>query len=151
MTVAFNPQVHERYMSTGTATIEGHAVLKKQNGEVVTCAGEPVMLLPNTDYFAEAISIVRKGGKPETGKIDPKYRSMLHQTTCDATGNFKIEALPAGEWNVLTRVVWFSCDRPWCRQGGELIKTVTTKANTTERVILAGSDFAQPNAMPWAR
>jgi len=104
VTKQFDAELHKPYEATGNASITGQAFLKQNGGSVVTCAGEDVFLIPDTEYFKEFISIIKLRKKP--GAEGKNFKQYSRVTTCDAQGNFSFENLPNQAWIVLTQVKW---------------------------------------------
>lgn len=132
--IEFNPGVHALYKASGSATIEGQAFLRQQGGGVVTCAGSEVLLAPATAFYRAAI-------------VDPKFiygataslmsadaKALIHETMCDATGNFTFSGVAAGVWVVITDVSWVAAGR---REGGALVKEVEVPRMGTLKLIIA--------------
>jgi hypothetical protein len=127
----------------GTAMIRGQAFLKTVGGDVKTCAGEDVFLLPATSYVDEFIATPNARGHLN---VDPRLTAKFRSTICDAQGNFTFASVPAQRWYIDTRVVWGvpHIEQPGERagpiaslllgippppqidqQGGELLKAIT--------------------------
>ncbi len=136
----FVPSEYTKYAATGSGRIEGQAFLRQNGGGVVTCAGSPVLLVPDTAFIREAISVARTGAVIGLGgaqlSIAPK--DALKRSTCDAQGGFVFERVPAADWVVTTEVKWQVAGN---QQGGTLLKNVSVKSGTS-KVFLTDSDFA---------
>jgi hypothetical protein len=98
---AFSPADFAPWSGAGPATLHGQAFLRTVGGDVKTCAGSDVLLLPATPYVDEMIA---KGAAGE--KADSRALSLIRHTICDAQGNFSFAGLPAQRWYVLTKVTW---------------------------------------------
>lgn len=101
------------YQGDGPANLHGQAFLKTVGGDVKTCAGEDVGLLPATPYVDEVLDKAAAGVLVD---LDPGVRALLHKTICDAQGNFSLSHLPAQRWYILTKVTW---SVPHIEQPGE--------------------------------
>lgn len=99
----FDPSYFTPWGGRGAANLHGQAFLRTVGGDVKTCAGEVVLLLPATPYVDE---LLIKGKAGVSVNPDPRLASLSHQTVCDAQGNFSLSQLPAQKWYVLTRVTW---------------------------------------------
>ena len=91
---------------TGTNTIVGHAMLKQRDGEVRTCAGEEVTLLPMGSYgrcYAHALTRARIETDPDELR---QWNQYARSTRCDPQGRFEFANLPSGDWMIQTRVTW---------------------------------------------
>jgi len=137
---AFDPKEHDPYLKSGNNTVTGRAYMHTLRGEVVTCAGREVMMLPATSFFREAIEIGRTGKLPKMNeKIPVEYRSIMRPGKCDSQGNFVIRSLPDGNWFVLTQIKW---TERGLTQGGDLAKEVRLSGGKTVEVVLTDKDQA---------
>jgi hypothetical protein len=100
---AFDSARAAAFAASGPANLHGQAFLKTLGGDVKTCAGEDVFLLPGMSYFDEAIEKTKSGIDTST---DQRAVALLRHTLCDAQGNFSFSDLPATRWYVLTQVRW---------------------------------------------
>lgn len=136
MRTAFSEQEHAAWTGSGDSAIEGQAFLRQRGGGVVTCAGQRVLLFPNTPYFQEVVSIARGGGQPATPPGADAV-AVTRNTMCDAEGRFRFDALPAGSWIVGTEVTWQVGYEP---QGGAVVRTVSVDSGKTVSVLLSDGD-----------
>jgi hypothetical protein len=102
------------YRRGGGATLQGQAFLRRRNGDVVTCAGALVRLVPAVE--SEAVDY-------------PRRCQACRATRCDAQGHFGFAHLPAREWIVVTRVEWEVLGE---RQGGPLSRPVALHAGRNQ-------------------
>ncbi|HEY4124928.1 MAG TPA: hypothetical protein VGM36_09965 [Rhizomicrobium sp.] len=136
----FDSADFEPWNGSGSATLSGQAFLKTVGGDVKTCAGAEVDLLPATAYNEEVVSAVRHAQlNMPTRSSGPD--AFMRKATCDAQGNFTFENLPALKWIVWTTVRWgvprqYSVDE----QGGNLIKEIVLQSGPN-RIILADPDL----------
>jgi hypothetical protein len=98
----------------GSASLQGQAFLKTRGGDVRTCAGNPVYLLPANAYTQEMTEAEDRGVSGIDADI--RLRSLIRASRCDAQGNFAFTAVPAGLWYVVATVVW---EVPHVPQPGE--------------------------------
>lgn len=127
----------DAYLNSGRNTVRGQGFLRQRGGTVVTCAGAPVMMMPNTAFFQEVMRIGMAGGKPDFAgvtSVDPKYRGLLFKSQCDAQGNFTFAGVPDGSWIVATEVTW-SAGR-YSSEGGIVQQTVFVSGNQTAQVLV---------------
>lgn len=110
----------EPWAKGGAANLRGQAFLKTMGGDIKTCAGEHVLLLPVAAYVDEFLS-KRKAGISVDG--DPRLQPYTRTTICDAQGNFSFAGLPELRWYVLTDVTWGAPETN--QQGGVLMQAVT--------------------------
>ena len=130
-------------------TIEGNALLRTRGGDVRTCAGYQVMLVPATTATANVMTnVFGEGGSayksaigsgetiplPPTLAEDPRVQSGI----CDAQGDFAFDDLKNGEYFVVTQVLW---DVPGAYgssnvQGGTLMQKVAVEGGETRKIVL---------------
>lgn len=144
-TATFDPAEVAWAEAEGANTITGNAVLRTVSGEVRTCAGFDVSLVPVSRYAVERFTAIY--GSPEGGysnraieftSTDPGYMSARRTTTCDSQGNFRFERLPDGEYYVTTRVTW---GIPMgygmtSTQGGVLSQKLSLRGGETRQIVL---------------
>lgn len=111
--VAFDPGQAAAFAGSGPANLHGQAFLKTVGGDVKTCAGEDVFLMPAIPYFDEIVESVKGGMHPAS---DQRAMALLRHTMCDAQGNFSLSGVPAQKWYVVTQVRW---GVPHIQQPGE--------------------------------
>lgn len=138
------------YLGKGTANLRGQAFLKTVGGDVRTCAGSRVLLIPGNAYGDEMIAKERAN---LTAKPDRKFMAQIRDTICDAQGNFTFSSVPSARWYVSTAVTWgiphieqpgeragpitsliFGINPPpeTDEQGGELIQAVSLQAGDNQ-------------------
>jgi hypothetical protein len=127
-------------MQLGGNGVKGQAFLNQQGGNILSCAGGDVLIVPATSFFQELIGHVRAGKMPLIiEKIPPSFRSIIKTIHCDAQGNFSAGELPSGKWFVWANVQWIG-RLGW--QVGDLVREVTLSNNETVQVLLTDQDFA---------
>lgn len=132
---------------SGKNTISGSALLKRNDGQTVTCAGADVRLVPYTTYantrMLEIYGGTNKGfqqamppGFNEVKFIpdDPNYHSMRNATQCNAQGFFSFKNVADGDYFVITSVVWTV---GYNQQGGALMKRVSVKGGEAVDIVLS--------------
>ncbi|WP_147329504.1 carboxypeptidase-like regulatory domain-containing protein [Paraburkholderia sp. DHOC27] len=112
--------------------------MTKRGGGVVTCAGRPVFLSPDSPYFREIATIAVSGSKPDFPHGPGGPEDVVRHTTCDAQGNFGFGHLPDGNYILLASVRWTVDDRP---QGGPMWLPGSVSGGTPRRVILSNGVF----------
>lgn len=137
MQTEFISSDYDKFRASGKNRIVGQAFLKQQGGTVVTCAGNPVALQPDTAYFQEYWQIVRTKSKPIQKEAEPGEQKVTRQGTCDAQGNFSYEDIPDGKWIVTTHVSWRV---GYTQQGGIVSKTIEVSGGKEVRVLLTDTD-----------
>lgn len=103
---AYSAEEHAPYRADGTSSITGQAFLRQRGGGVVTCAGEKVMALPDTQYFRETLVQLKAGLRPASDQERWQGAGLVRWSQCDAQGNFAFAKLPAGKWIITTAVQW---------------------------------------------
>jgi hypothetical protein len=131
--LAYSQSEFRRYERPGDATLSGQAFLHDQ-GDVVACTGQPVLLFPHTRSFERVVELARMKAHPIVPETtDPRFNAVTRRTTCDTDGNFTFKGLPRAKWYVFTRVRWSAGDAGV--QGAELIGEADTSAGAG-RVVL---------------
>jgi hypothetical protein len=132
---AFNPVEYDKYRGDGTGKVLGQGFLRQNGGGVVTCAGRDVFAFPATAYMRE-INAASRGGAllgPFDSGASTVVDSVAKRGICDAQGNFEIDDLRAGNWIIVTRVLWTV---GYSSQGGQVDTEVTLADGETKKVIL---------------
>jgi len=101
----FLPADFQPWSGPGPATIRGQAFMKTRGGDVKTCAGTTVILVPLNAYGREFLAADRQGFTA-ADNADPHFADYLRQVTCDAQGNFVFAGVPAGPWAIEAVVTW---------------------------------------------
>ena len=133
----FLPSEHEAYRVTGATKVSGQAFLRQRGGGTVTCAGAPVLLLPATNYFRDAVSVSRQTDEFRSlVSIASAYRSVSRMSQCDAQGNFQFDEIPGRAWLVVTEVRWTVGGRS---QGG-ILERAFVAGSASSPLLLTDSD-----------
>ncbi len=98
------------YGTGGSASIAGRAYMVRGDGQVVSAAGQPVVLVPWNDYTRE-IRAAAEAGYQSIANRDPRYGRYRRTTTADGDGRFTFSGLPAGDWSLMTSVIWEEAGR----------------------------------------
>jgi hypothetical protein len=131
------------WSQAGKETITGQAFFKLPGGQVVTCAGESVSLLPATGYNTELEKLL------ETGKgYPPNYDRQAHRfdrkAMCDGAGKFSFDGVPHLNWLVVVRITWQEPSSiPYIGpydKGGYLFQELQVD-DTHTKVTLSNQDF----------
>lgn len=104
VTTPFQEQDFQQWAGAGPSSLSGQAFLKTVGGDVKTCAGSKVLLLPDNGYVEEMMANESSGST--YANMDHRLLDYIRQSMCDAQGNFAFSALPAGNWVVMTSVTW---------------------------------------------
>ncbi len=140
----FNPVLTKfLYENHGKSTIKGSAYLRKNSGEIVTCKGLDVGMIPVTPYSSERMqhiySSTEQGyrafsrGIPEFTQTPDKYEQYVVKRVCDSQGHFTYENVGDGEYFITTSVQWKSGNE---KDGGILMQKVKVSNRETKKVIM---------------
>lgn len=133
---------------SGSNTISGNAVLRTVGGDVKTCAGFPVKIVPVTPYGTERLSAVYGNGSSGYAPsyamktftpANPHWETEAGRTeTCDSQGNFTFSNIADGDYYVVTVVMWGVPQSAYytAQQGGGLFQRVSVQGGETKRVVL---------------
>lgn len=136
---SFNPEEVQWSLKSGTSTIKGQGFLRTVGGDIKTCAGYPVDIVPYSKYSAE-IHDANENGKLRSGiaNKDSAQASFKKITQCDAQGNFEFTDLPAGQWFAETLVKWQVSNGYYMENQGGWIESniITTQPNKVTSVVL---------------
>lgn len=133
---------------TGTGKIIGNAFVRKMNGDIVTCAGNEALLIPQTKYATERMEKIYKntdggfssvrGPSIEFNNNSSDYSVFVRKANCDSTGNFVFENVADGNYYIVTQVLWHIPFGYETRlEGGTLMKKVNVTKGSVEKVILS--------------
>ena len=124
----------------GFGAIIGNAFIRKQDGGIVSCAGQLVGLIPTGSYADERIDHLYQSldsgynnTRNNIDKADPKYLETTLQTVCDVDGRFKFQSLPAGSYYVLPVVFWGDP----IQGGANLMKRVSIIGDETKEITIS--------------
>lgn len=135
--------------SKGSNTIKGSAFLKTRGGDVKTCAGNQVHLVPVTPYSTERVQAIYgttySGAKEivEASRIKfssdaPGYMEHRLETMCNQHGDFVFNQVPDGEYFLTTGIHWeVAAQYGTGLQGGVLMQRVTAEGGETKEIILS--------------
>ncbi len=131
--ISYSESEFGRYERPGNATLSGRALLHDQ-GDIIACTGEPVLLFPRTRSFERVVELARMHAQPALPETpDPRFNTITHHTICDADGNFSFKGLPRGQWYVFARVRWSAGDGG--AEGGDLIGEADTSSGRGQVVL----------------
>ena len=141
------------FNSDGENTITGSAFLRTKGGDVKTCAGYDVTLMPYSDYASERMAYIY--GNPIEGyrtlglqrkytfsNESAEYHKYSKETRCDAQGEFAFYQLPDGDYYVLAGVSWqtgVGAGAELFPEGALLMKRVTVADGKTKKVTLTAN------------
>lgn len=125
-------------LDTGDASIEGSGCLRQRGGDVVSCAGSPVWLIPDTPFFQWAsdqsrIALGRALSRPEVTEY-------VREATCDVDGRFTFDDVPAGAYLAGTVVTWEVPGGPplyiSSTQGGPVFTSVDVETASAQTIAI---------------
>ncbi|OYQ76059.1 hypothetical protein [Wohlfahrtiimonas chitiniclastica] len=138
----FNAKDAAFIYKSGKNTIKGNAFLRQNSGNVVTCAGNDVMLIPVTAYSQERMGHIYKledvgflpiyNSKITFNNDSNDYKSMIKNVKCNSDGQFEFNNVANGNYYVVAYVIW----KAGSYQGGSLMKKVSVKNGSTEKLIM---------------
>jgi len=147
----FNKEDAQYVLSEGDNTITGQSFLKTRGGEVKTCSGSRVSLVPVNDYSTERMRHIYGSNfsgytsyynakKIEFSNNNPGYFRLKRDTVCDAQGNFEFKNVPDGSYYITTSVVWEVPNQySTSFEGGALMKKVTVSGGEEKKVYVLGN------------
>lgn len=113
--VPFNPEDAAFIFNKGTATVKGKGVFKANTGQVISCDGSNVHLVPVTEYSKERYTYLVGGTNEgfisqeliqtiEFTPDPPEYREYMRSTRCNYKGEFLFENVADGEYYLNTDI-----------------------------------------------
>lgn len=148
LTTAFDPAEVGWALQPGTASVTGQAFFQTKGGQPRTCAGQAVVLVPDSPHTRERIRAfygsVESGYSPATVP-DPRFvpdeaeamRRYVRGAQCDAQGNFEFTGLPAGRYYVVSGIRWALPGHYLVSEGGRLMQAIDLTEGESRRVILS--------------
>jgi len=141
----FNESEAQNALKQGKNTVRGSALIRQNIGNVVTCAGTQVSLIPVNEYSNERIFYLYKNTqKGFIGSIfanqtpfandNPAYHRAMINTICNAQGFFTIENVSDGEFFVIARVMWRV---GYSTEGGMLMRKVSVRNGENVEIVLS--------------
>jgi hypothetical protein len=138
----FDAALTEQMLRLGPNTITGSALVRRRNGNVVTCAGREVFLIPGTPYATERIGHIYGAGhfipfgtRSIVRPDPPEYRALTRRTVCNAAGFFRFENIADGHYFVHTVVSWDGGSL--YPEGGSLVSRAKVQGGQSAEVVLA--------------
>lgn len=149
---SFDPAEAQAALEAGNNTIKGSAVILRNDGVAVTCAGRKIELIPVTAYSSERMQHIY--GNTERGYIsanpyagqgtaftndNPEYRTQgMRVATGDAQGFFTFNNVKDGEYFVTAVVTWSATQ--YSQEGGVLMKRVKVSSGQNVEIVLSPHD-----------
>jgi len=134
LTQSYNEIDFKPFAGPGPSSLSGQGFLKTVGGDVKTCAGNKVYLVPSTAYNDEVIEHSHRN--ESVSNRDPQSSQFTRQVICDATGTFSFAQVPALRWYVVTTVTWgvpnkYGVDK----QGGDLVQQVNLMRGANQVIL----------------
>lgn len=129
----------------GKNTIAGSALMRTMAGDVKTCAGLLVELIPDTPYARERMTVSFRGAEsgyfPASNLIapppDPDYTRTVRRSVCDAQGSFSFEGIPDGSYFLTASVIWnIPLQYTAMVQGGDLMQRISVSGGEVRKIVL---------------
>jgi hypothetical protein len=138
----FDPRAAAYIQKPGKGRIEGQAFLRRDQGRLVTAAGERVFLIPATAYAVERFERMFGGDRRSyygsaVEDPPPEYLTYRKETKVDMSGRFSFESLAPGRYIVATRVFWTE-PKSFFTHGGAMYDVVDVKGEETTTAIVSG-------------
>lgn len=151
ITAQYDHEAARAAMAPGDGSISGTAFMRQRGGGVVTCAGQDVHLLANTEYARQRLSHIY-GHAPVTNEVVaqdarvamsrqyifnpdvPEYKADQRTTKCDEQGEFAFDSAKDGEYFIVTGVLW---EVGAMRQGGVMVTKVIVSGRKSQRAIMS--------------
>lgn len=128
----------------GTAAVSGDILLRTVGGDVKTCAGLRVALVPSGPYADDFVrtmfgnnaqAFLPAGSGLSLMAAHNQMEAIDRHTICDAQGHFQFTGLPPGAYYVVGAVVW---ERP--NLVGDSVSQVVEGGSLMQRVELAAGE-----------
>jgi len=145
LTTPYDSKEARRKLASGKNTIRGTASARTPGGEVATCAGKPVTLVPVTAYSSERMFAIYGSDDKGTLRLgqgavpppvitndDPKYLADHPQTVCTDSGAFVFKDIADGQFFIVTGFTWLTDDKK--PQGVGLMQRVSVSGGQTRKV-----------------
>lgn len=138
----FDPDAAAYILREGRGQIDGQAFLRRDQGRLVTAAGERVFLIPATSYAVERFERMFGGDRRsyyanEVEAPPEDYYRFRRETKVDMSGRFAFANLAPGRYIVATRVFWTE-PRSFFTRGGAMYDVVDVKDDAVTKAIVSG-------------
>ncbi|HEU6438632.1 MAG TPA: hypothetical protein VE028_14410 [Nitratidesulfovibrio sp.] len=145
LSTPYDSKEARRKLAPGKNTIRGTASARTPGGEVATCAGKPVTLVPVTAYSSERMFAIYGSDDKGTLRLgqgaapppvitndDPKYLADHPQTVCTDSGAFVFKDIADGQFFIVTGFTWLTDDKK--PQGVGLMQRVSVSGGQTRKM-----------------
>jgi hypothetical protein len=145
LSTPYDSKEARRKLVPGRNTVRGTATARLPGGEVKTCAGKPVTLVPVTAYSSERMFALYGSDDKGTLRLgqgaapppvitndDPQYLADHPQTVCTDSGAFVFKGIADGQFFIVTGFAWQAADgKP---QGVGLMQRVSVSGGQTRKI-----------------
>ena len=153
LTERFDPADFAWAQAEGANTITGSVLMRTVGGDVKTCGGLEVELIPDAPYSRERIAATyynasagyRAANSPQIGPVimgpvPAGYDGIIRRTVCGPEGRFRFSGLPDGGYFVIGEVTWGAPTAYGIEtQGGWIMRRIEVSGGQTAEVILTHS------------
>ena len=115
----FDPATLGWSKAAGQATVSGSGFLRTVGGDVKSCAGYTVSLVPHSAYSQERMTIIYGNADAGFSRVHPNgqlsrkppdphpdYLAYVRESVCDVNGKFEFTDVPSSTWYATTTVAW---------------------------------------------
>ena len=142
LTTDYSDKDFAPWQGSGTAFLTGQAFMKTVGGDVKTCAGQEVFLMPGTAYNQEIMGQILRPGSVKFSNRSPEADKYSRSSVCDAQGNFAFADLPALKWYVIVDVTWGVPTQYGINSQGGMLTKFIALIDGANKVILTGQNLA---------
>ena len=145
LSTPYDSKEARRKLAPGKNTIRGTASARTPGGDVATCAGKPVTLVPVTAYSSERMFAIYGSDDKGTLRLgqgaapppvitndDPRYLADHPQTVCTDSGVFVFKDIADGQFFIVTGFTWLTEDKK--PQGVGLMQRVSVSGGQTRKM-----------------
>jgi len=135
--IPFPQAEYAKLPMSGTGTVTGRAFLKR-GGDILSAAGERVLLNPVTSYSNQWYTLSYIGHN-QLEPPDPRINKYIRATTADSQGRFTFRNVPPCDYYIITVVSWqlpAADQEAPASQGARLCKRITVKNGEETKVVL---------------
>lgn len=141
------------FTSRGDNTLVGEALVRTRTGEVRTCAGLMVKLVPDSAHATERLghfftqgdrgsySALDLAGVENFENADPQFYDQARTAVCDSNGQFRFEDLPDGSYWIIAPISWRDNPDAWIPKGGVVGLRTKLQGGETETVVMTPEDI----------
>lgn len=138
----FNADAIKWVKDSGNSSVTGKVFLTLKGGSKKGCAGFNVELLPVADYSSERIlktygntiqgQVLVEDNPPKFTPDAPEYHELVLKASCNDENRFEFKAVPAGEYYVMTFIIWdITGEAGPTKTGGAVMKRIKVAPNNT--------------------